>query len=402
MPTCSLEDFNTRKESRPACPDATAVGYSGVEVEFNVIPPDQAGQLFHVPVYNLDPSPGSAATLGFVVLNVPITIDVGVSETQPYNLVASLHNIPQALLLYKSEVTLWGNPASPAHDSLRGNCLGEIAKPSIGPISLGNCPVNIGSTAFLTLPRACAGPLTTFFSGLSWEDEAASGSAGTHDGSVPPSPLGMTGCDKLDFAPTISAQPTTKAAASPTGLDFSLDVEDEGLENPAGIAAADIAKAVVTLPEGFSTNPSVAEGLEVCTEADLARETASCDPGAGCPDASKIGTVEVETPLLDETAQRLPLHRRALREPLRLAARPLHRDQEPEARDRRSSSRLKVEPDPVTGQLTTVAEDMPQLPFSHFRLHFREGTRSPLVTPPACGTYDAEAELIPLVRRRRR
>ena len=30
---------------------------------------------------------------------------------------------------------------------------------------------------------------------------------------------------------------------------------------------------------------------------------------------------------------------------------------------------------------------MPQLPFSHFRLHFREGARSPLVTPPACGSY---------------
>ncbi len=56
---------------------------------------------------------------------------------------------------------------------------------------------------------------------------------------------------------------------------------------------------------------------------------------------------------------------------------------------------LKVETDPVTGQLTTVAEDMPQLPFSHFRLHFREGTRSPLASPPACGTYDARAELTP-------
>ncbi len=52
-------------------------------------------------------------------------------------------------------------------------------------------------------------------------------------------------------------------------------------------------------------------------------------------------------------------------------------------------------PDPVTGRLTTVAEDMPQLPFSHFRLHFREGARSPLATPPACGTYAAEATLYP-------
>ena len=56
---------------------------------------------------------------------------------------------------------------------------------------------------------------------------------------------------------------------------------------------------------------------------------------------------------------------------------------------------LKVETDPVTGRITTVADDMPQLPFSHFRLHFREGTRSPLAIPPVCGTYNATAVLTP-------
>ena len=56
---------------------------------------------------------------------------------------------------------------------------------------------------------------------------------------------------------------------------------------------------------------------------------------------------------------------------------------------------LKVEPDPVTGRLTTIADNLPQLPFSHFRLRFREGTRSPLASPPGCGTYNATAQLFP-------
>ena len=43
---------------------------------------------------------------------------------------------------------------------------------------------------------------------------------------------------------------------------------------------------------------------------------------------------------------------------------------------------LKVETDPVTGRITTVADNLPQLPFSHFKLHFREGTRSPAGKPP--------------------
>ena len=56
---------------------------------------------------------------------------------------------------------------------------------------------------------------------------------------------------------------------------------------------------------------------------------------------------------------------------------------------------LKVVPDPGTGQLVTYAEDMPQLPFSHFRLHFREGGRAPLITPPGCGSFDTKALLYP-------
>ena len=55
----------------------------------------------------------------------------------------------------------------------------------------------------------------------------------------------------------------------------------------------------------------------------------------------------------------------------------------------------KVEPDPKTGQLISVTEDLPQVPLSEVKLHFREGPRSPLVTPPACGTYATKAVFTP-------
>ena len=51
----------------------------------------------------------------------------------------------------------------------------------------------------------------------------------------------------------------------------------------------------------------------------------------------------------------------------------------------------KVTPNPVTGQLTTIFENNPQLPFSHFDFHFREGQQAPLISPPVCGTYTAGA-----------
>jgi hypothetical protein len=59
----------------------------------------------------------------------------------------------------------------------------------------------------------------------------------------------------------------------------------------------------------------------------------------------------------------------------------------------------KVEPDPKTGQLITTFGDapyeIPQVPFSHFRFHFREGGRSPLITPPRCGTYTTTTVFTP-------
>ncbi|HWM55696.1 MAG TPA: hypothetical protein VNO20_09940 [Solirubrobacterales bacterium] len=374
-PRCANIDF--LNPGGPLCADSTAIGVADVEVL-------EPGTVEHVPVYNIEPPPGVAQKIGFSVISVPVTIDLGVSESPPYNVLASLRNIPQAVSFYGSEVTLWGNPADPVHDAERGSCAR----------SNGSCPASVATRPYLTLPRACEGPLSTTFKAASWRQPAdlSEASALTHDDVG--NPLGMTGCSKLGFSPSITAQPTSKAAQSPSGLDFSLDVADEGITNPTGLAQSDIKETVVTLPEGFTTNPSIAEGLEVCTEAQLAKETAKSPLGTGCPSASKIGTVEVETPLLDEQVNGSLFIAKPYENPFDslLALYIVIKNANLGIVVKQP---LEVIPDPVTGQLTTVAEDLPQLPFSHFRLHFREGARSPLATPPACGKYDVEAELVP-------
>ncbi|HEX3735699.1 MAG TPA: hypothetical protein VHU86_11185 [Solirubrobacterales bacterium] len=386
MPRCTTADFNTRFEGYSSCPDSTAVGVAAVKAEFNVFPVGTDASL-HLPIYNLVPPPGVAAEFGFVAANVPVTFDIVVSEAPPYNLVARLTNIPQALLFYGSEVTLWGNPADPAHDPLRGQCVGSPVEPTASPISKCSHGVeSAGAKPLLTLPRSCQGPLTTGFSGTAWNTGEQTALAATiHE---------ITGCGKLSFGPTIAAQPTTKAAESPTGLDFSLDAPDEGLTNPTGIAKSDIEGAEVTLPKGFTTNPSIAEGLNVCSEADLARETVSSAPGAGCPNEAKIGTVEVETPLLGESLHGSLYIAKPYENPFHTLL-ALYIVIKSQALGIVVKQPLKVEPDPVTGQLTTVADQLPQLPFAHFRLHFREGTRSPLASPPLCGTYSASGLLTP-------
>ena len=400
VPRCKNADLMRIDEHgavHPGCPDSSAVGTILTQgPKESREGSSGSGQA----VYSLDPPPGTVLKLGWIATVVPVTLTLRVNPEPPYNLIATVRGIDNVVPIGGSRLTIWGNPASPIHDKERGQCQGSIGR---------TCPTNVAEKPFLVLPRACEGPLPSSYVSDSWEEPGAflpngdpdlsdpnwvTGGAITHDDAAPANPLGMTGCGKLGFSPSIKAAPTTKASSSPTGLDFSLDVADEGITAPEGLAQSDIRKSVVTLPEGFSVNPSIAEGLEVCTPGQLSRETATSEPGAGCPNASKIGSVEVESPLLTENIKGALYQAAPYDNPFNSLIALYIVIQNPNL-GIKVVQPLNVVPDPVTGRLTTVAEDMPQLPFSHFRLHFREGARSPLASPPGCGTYDAEADLYP-------
>jgi hypothetical protein len=376
-PRCSNADFLTVPTSpktgqpEPLCPLNTIVGvFEAREAG------EQSGS--RTPVYNLEAPPGVASKLGFRFSGVSAVVEGGARGEGDRNLYATVSDISQIAPITGSKLILWGVPADPAHDPERGYCIETKESCSSG--------LDV-EEPFITLPRSCTGPLNTIFSLDSWTNP------GLFTGGVASS-AGMTGCGKLAFSPSITAQPTTRAAQSPTGLDFGLDIKDEGIDNPKGIAGSDVKRAVVTLPEGFTTNPSVAEGLAVCSQGALARESAFSGPGEGCPEASKVGTVEVETPLLDESVNgALYVATPYENEFNSLIA--LYMVIKNRNLGIMVKQGLKVEPDPLTGRLTTIADNLPQLPFSHFRLRFREGTRSPLASPPGCGTYNATAQLFP-------
>ena len=397
-PRCTGSQFlEITDQGINACPLESTVGISGTELE--------PGIWFTAPVFNLDPPPGVVARLGFRALVENIVVDV-IVDPDTQNLVAISRNTPQLARVFSNKTQLWGDPSSPAHDEIRGSC-GATVVEGLTPQDPASfqfegrgkkCPVEPRLKPFLTLPTNCDEPLASSYEAFSWGGNLPSdgafdaGSVLTHGSDGDPQPF--TGCAKLGFKPSITAAPTTKAASSPTGLDFSLDVKDEGLTTLNGLSQSTIRKAVVTLPEGMSANPSLAEGLEVCTEADLEDETLDAEPGQGCPQASKIGAVEVETPLIEESVKGALYIAKPYENPFDslLALYIVLRNPELGIIVKQSA---KVIPDPVTGRLTTVTEDIPQLPFSHFRLHFREGARSPLASPPSCGSHDVQAVLYP-------
>ncbi|HEY8815548.1 MAG TPA: hypothetical protein VIP57_10670, partial [Candidatus Dormibacteraeota bacterium] len=408
LPRCSTVDFLTtvlvEGIPRVNCPDNTAVGATGIALSFPIFWGQTA-------VYNLQPPPGVPVRLGFEFSQVKIVIDVGVKGSGEYNVVANTPNIPQILVFFGAALQLWGDPSDPVHDHLRGHCL---AAESVFGISVGefafvpganSCPVQPLDKAFLTLPSACNGPLATSYETDSWQEPGkwVSGSVLTHDGAEPPNSQGFTGCGQLDFSPEVEAKTTTDQAESGTGMDFNVDFNDEGLINPDGLAGSEAKKAVVTLPEGMTVDPSIAEGLGVCTPADINRETLHSAPGEGCPDSSKIGTLHLDTPLVEE----------GIDGSVFLAQQDDPATTTPGAENPFDSLialylvlknpnlgaivklPLKVEPDPSSGQLVATLENIPQIPFSHFNFHFREGQRPALITPPACGTYTTNSVFTP-------
>ncbi len=293
VPTCSEADFfKPGFKAGPSCSDETAVGVLEIEL-------GSQGEVY-VAVYNVQPLAGIPAEFGALYDGFPIILQASVRSGSDYGVSVSDLDIPQTLPITGIRLTLWGVPADPSHDPLRGeHCL------QLDGTSAGDCRSSAPLRPLLTSPTSCAGPQAATISADSWADP---GLFATDSFLYP----GIEGCDRLPFTPTIFAKPTTDLAEAPTGLDFHVDVADEGLTAPEGLAQSQIEKTVVTLPEGFTLNPSAGPGLSGCTPSDYHRETVESAPGEGCPNSSKIGELSIETPLLEKPLEGFAVRRGAV------------------------------------------------------------------------------------------
>lgn len=327
---------------------------------------------FESQIYSVSPAKGSPARFGGQInLSTSAFINASVRTGQDYGISAGSFNIPTISNPFSFEIRLWGVPADPAHDPLR-SCSG-----------VNKCSVTPGTpeTPFLRNPTHCAGPLQTRIKVDSYN------LPGTFFMKAFEMPA-ITGCGELGFEPALEVQPSTETADSPTGLHVDLhipQVEDKDLP-----ATPDLRNAVVKLPAGFTLNPSSAAGLESCTSAQIGLNTS--DPGA-CPDAAKVGTLEVDTPLLDHALKGGVYVATPYDNPFdSLLAIYIAVDDEESGVVIKLAGHVEVGAD---GQLTTTFSDNPQLPFEDFRLDFFGGPRAALKTPAVCGTYTTTSTLTP-------
>jgi len=395
VPRCPAQQFNTTDNTvigssnvtRNQCPDGSAVGLVAVD---QIEGKTAAGGNLVVPLYNLVPPPGMPAQLGFQLLGAPFYIDTAIRSGSDYGVSATLRNTTEIQRVTAASVFIWGAPSDPIHDPLRGRCVAAGAGSM--PLSLGSCSAGETPKSFLRLPTSCENPLISTMTFNTWTDPSAF-AAGSFSAAPP------RNCAPLDFSPTIAAQPQTTVADSPSGLAFTLRLPQSS--DPNLLAEADLRDAEVSLPAGVTVNPASANGLAGCTPAQVGLTS---PPGSGpvtfdsepahCPDASKVGSVEIKTPLLDH--------------PLEGAAYVASQKDNPFgsllalyiAIDDPESGVVvklagKVTPDPATGQLTTDFANNPQLPFEQLTVTLFDGPRAPLRTPQTCGTYTTSTDLKP-------
>ncbi len=403
---CTETELDTDFE----CPNASVVGIA--DIQLAIAKGRSSGA---VPVFNMIPPRGVTAELGFEIAGIVVHIVGHIRTGGDYGLSAITSDILGKADLYGVALTLWGDPSAASHDRERGNCV-EKGEPS-GK----SCPVARTNAPLLTLPSACTGePLTAAMGANSWEEPGKF----LRDEASSPS---LTSCDRLSFNPTLSAQIAEPVEAdAPTGFEVDLAIPQEKSftgyypeDDPARLAESDLKEALVALPVGMTASPSATNGLGTCPlltgrepakeEDESKRELVGIDleskQPANCPDESKLGLVEVVTPLIEAPlkgsvylAQQGNLPGNGSNPFKSLFA--LYLVAEGSGAIIKLPGEVKL--DATTGQLSVrLGEDpmtgfyLPQLPFSELKLRFFGGPRALLVTPPSCGTYTTTSQLTP-------
>jgi hypothetical protein len=337
------------------------------------------------PIYNLVPNgPNDTARFGFVVpqLNIPIHIPVEVRTGSDYGLRFTVSEISQLTPLASVETVFWGIPTASTHDVNRF--------PKGSPGNPSNCPESIdtgcivGGTkssapvvSFINNPSECTGqPLVTRLLVESYQDP---GNLSESQSSYSQT----TQCQQQQFRPVLYAKPTTTVTDAPSGLDLKLTAQQ-----PIGLVPLPSPmKAVqVSFPEGFTVNPDAADGLGDCTDAQA---RFGSDLPAACPDNSKVGNFNIISQALDGPLKGSAyLGRQAPGDPYRLF---LIAD----GFGIHAKFKGSVRPNPVTGQITTHFEGLPQMPFEHFELHLFSSDRGLMATPTHCTIYTVDATFEP-------
>lgn len=396
-PRCSIEDFTAGTPGAlvPTCDPESKVGKEKITLVTNkdeveiapgfkapkgfVIPPQP--ELTEVDVYNLEPEEGEPAKFGFIVRKaIPIFLETEVAWENDF------HESFTIKLPNTAEAT--------------------------GLSTLISRLVNFGRSGdgtYITNPTTCFDPnqaefstlYSTWFRAESYADPEGNFPQGYTpvEAKLPKDESGervkQEGCGTVPFDPSVEVSPGTNDVDSPAPATVTTKLPfDPATEGGEGQMQSHVRKAEVSLPAGMGLNPSGAQGLVACKDAEFKKGVRVYDNE--CPAASKIGTVEVDSPPLaelltgdvyvgeqksndPESGDLFRILIEAKNEKEGIAARLVGR-----VKANKTTGNLTAEIyDDLKGQFTDQPAGLPQVPFEEIRLHLGAG-KDVLTSPPVC------------------
>jgi hypothetical protein len=368
-----------------ACPPSSQLG----RIEVQTHPPisstlDSDYHTFNRPVYNMEHPRGAISDLAFVIGGNPVHIRAFLDPANHYAITTHVPDINESLPPLDQKLTLWGVPADHTHDAERCD-----AGPFSNIVTAEECSTDSESRPFLSLPSQCeADNVMRLHHYNSWQEPGVYGQE--IDYTLPGK---MTHCERPRFEPTVEIEPTGKQANTPTGLDVHIKIAQN--ENPNALATPPVQRITVTLPQGMSFSPSFSDGLQSCT---LAQMQLGNNQEVQCPPASRIGEVELSSPLLPKRLEGSMYLAAQGDNPFGSTFALLLVLHDTEERGVLVKIPGRIDVDEETGKITTVFQNTPQFPFDDLTLKFRSGPRAPLVSPPFCGTHVIGVEVASYAR----
>ena len=358
-------------------------------------------------VYNLKPKVGQPARFGFTVEAIPDFPAIPPSDI-----------FLEADVAWESDFHEYFTIDIPKNTGVR------LLKNRL--VFNGEAHAEPGKGFFLTTPSTCWDPNTDPAHAHTYSTYARADSYQNTDPIFPtgspfvesPIPPGTfpKGCETIPFNPSMAISPGTNEVDAPAAVTHEVKLPIE--PNPKGQETSTVRTAKVTLPQGMGLNPSAANGLQACTDAQFAKGTRN---PVSCPAASQIGTTTIVSEALPE-------------EPLVggvYVGEQKSRDPESGEEFRilihAKSDRYDVDVRLVgnvfanakTGQLTAFIDDppknvlrgahyeiapkfsdniphgLPQVPFTNFKISLNGGSKAVVSSPPTCGPNKSTSELTP-------
>jgi hypothetical protein len=389
MPKCSMSRvISAATRDEKVCPDDTMVGFADVSATTRA--PHGERLTFMAPVYDIEPAPGEPAAFGFDVLVLPVRLDTSVLSNGSYGVRVTAPDLPESLETLGSSVTIWGVPSE--HSGPGGNGEKTFVPPgTYGGVDPGQSPVPL-----LTNPQQCTEPLVASVSADAWAKPGVFSSEEALMGTP-------TGCALVPFDSSFTFLPDTLEAGAPAGYAFNLNIPQSNKQNT--LATSSLKNFTLKLPLGVVVNPSAAWGLKACSKTQFyGSKYPSQEPAAPaeCPREAQVGEVEVETPDLEKTLKGQVF----LAEPECNPCTPADAEGGKMVRlyvqlvgEGEAGIIVKLEGqghvDQATGQITTVFDNNPQVPFDKMHFVLGGGPRAVLANPRTCGTVTANGDLMP-------